>query len=238
MIIFPAIDVLDNKAVRLLYGDRNKCTIYGTPAEVAKRWVDLGAEYLHIVDLNGAFGEPEVNRDTLKELLAIINIPMQLGGGVRSIDKVKYYIDELGATRVIIGTTAVKNPEVLVQCAEVYGNKIVCGIDAKDGKVAIKGWQETSSITPLELALYSKKLGVDTVLYTDISRDGALTGVNIEATYSLQEQAQMNVIASGGIAKMSDIIGLKKKNIYGAITGKAIYSGSLDLAEALELARG
>ncbi len=235
MILFPAVDVLDNRAVRLLYGKRDEVTDYGTPLDMALRWQESGAQYLHIVDLNGAFDDSLVNKKTLVELIKNVKIPVQIGGGIKTFDKIKFYLEEVGASRVIVGTACVTNPDMMdIACAK-YGNKIASGIDAKDGFVAIKGWVEKSTLTPLEVALDMKKRGVDTVIYTDISRDGALCGANIESTAKLSQDSGMNIIASGGMASLDDIKAVKKNNIYGAILGRAIYTGAIDLKEALKI---
>lgn len=238
MILFPAVDILDNRAVRLLYGERDKVTDYGDPAELAAKWSAEGAEYLHVVDLNGAFDDSAVNRETLKRLIKEVKIPVQLGGGIKTLDKIKFYLEEVGVTRVIVGTACVTAPDVVDKACALYGNKIVAGIDCKDGFVAIKGWVEKSSLTAEKVALDMKERGSDTVVYTDISRDGALTGVNVEATSLLAEKTGMNVIASGGMSSLDDVKKLmQKKNVYGAILGRAIYNGNIDLLEALELAK-
>ncbi|MDE5549523.1 MAG: 1-(5-phosphoribosyl)-5-[(5-phosphoribosylamino)methylideneamino] imidazole-4-carboxamide isomerase [Clostridia bacterium] len=237
MILFPAVDVLDNRAVRLLYGKRDQVTDYGTPIERALAWQNLGAEYLHIVDLNGAFDDSLVNKKTLVELIKNVNIPVQIGGGIKTFDKIKFYLEEVGASRVIVGTACVTNPSLMdVACAK-YGNKIASGIDAKDGLVAIKGWVEKSTLTPLDVALDMKSRGVDTVIYTDINRDGALCGVNVDATERLSKDSGMNIIASGGMATLDDVKAVKEREIYGAILGKSIYSGSIDFKQALELSK-
>ena len=237
MILFPAVDILDNRAVRLLYGKRDLVTDYGDPAELAAKWADLGAEYLHVVDLNGAFDDSSVNRETLKRLIKEVKIPVQLGGGIKTLDKIKFYLEEVGVTRVIVGTACVTAPEVADEGCALYGNKIVAGIDCKDGFVAIKGWVEKSALTAEKVALDMKERGSDTVVYTDISRDGALTGVNVGATVSLAEKTGMNIIASGGMSSISDIEKLMQKNVYGAILGRAIYNKNIDLTEALELVK-
>lgn len=235
MILFPAIDVLDNKAVRLFKGDRREVTVYGDPSEIAERWTESGAKYLHIVDLNAAFGEEKVNSTTLKALFKTLSVPVQIGGGIRSLDRIKYYLEELGATRVILGTAAAENPRFTEDAGRLYGEKIVCGIDAKDGKVAVKGWIDKTDLTPLELALRVKAQGISTIVYTDISRDGTLTGVNVESTVELQEKSGMKVIASGGMSTIRDILTLMTEGIYGAILGKAIYNGNIDLSEAIRI---
>lgn len=237
MILFPAVDILDNRAVRLLYGERDKVTDYGDPAELALKWQDLGAEYLHVVDLNGAFDDSAVNRETLKRLVRGIKIPVQLGGGIKTLDKIKYYLEDVGVTRVIVGTACVTAPDMVDKACALFGNRIVAGIDCKDGFVAIKGWVEKSALTAEKVALDMKERGSDTVVYTDISRDGALTGVNVAATAKLAEQTGMNIVASGGMSSLDDIVGLMRKDIYGAILGRAIYNGNIDLQKALALVK-
>ena len=238
MILFPAVDILDNRAVRLLYGERDKVTDYGDPAELAAKWSSEGAEYLHVVDLNGAFDDSSVNRKTLVRLIKEVKIPVQLGGGIKTLDKIKFYLEEVGVTRVIVGTACVTAPDMVDKACALYGNRIVAGIDCKDGFVAIKGWVEKSSLTAEKVALDMKERGSDTVVYTDISRDGALTGVNVEATSALAEKTGMNIIASGGMSSLDDVKKLmQKKNIYGAILGRAIYNGNINLAEALAVAK-
>ncbi len=238
MILFPAVDILDNRAVRLLYGERDKVTDYGDPAELVAKWSSEGAEYLHVVDLNGAFDDSAVNRKTLVRLIKEVKIPVQLGGGIKTLDKIKFYLEEVGVTRVIVGTACVTAPDMVDKACALYGNRIVAGIDCKDGFVAIKGWVEKSSLTAEKVALDMKERGSDTVVYTDISRDGALTGVNVEATSALAEKTGMNIIASGGMSSLDDVKKLmQKKNIYGAILGRAIYNGNISLAEALAVAK-
>lgn len=237
MILFPAVDILDNRAVRLLYGERDKVTDYGDPAELALKWQDLGAEYLHVVDLNGAFDDSAVNRETLKRLVSGIKIPVQLGGGIKTLDKIKYYLEDVGVTRVIVGTACVTAPDMVDKACALFGNRIVAGIDCKDGFVAIKGWVEKSALTAEKVALDMKERGSDTVVYTDIGRDGALTGVNVAATAKLAEQTGMNIVASGGMSSLDDIVGLMRKDIYGAILGRAIYNGNIDLQKALALVK-
>lgn len=235
MILFPAVDVLDNRAVRLLYGKRDMVTDYGTPVERALKWQESGAQYLHIVDLNGAFDDSMVNKKTLVELIKKVSVPVQIGGGIKTLDKIKFYLEEVGASRVIVGTACVTNPDMTDKACAIYGNKIVAGIDAKDGYVAIKGWVEKSNLKPLEVALDMKKRGVDTVVYTDISRDGALCGANIDATAKLTLDSGMKIIASGGMATLDDVRKVKERGIYGAILGRAIYTGDISLEEALKI---
>lgn len=233
MIIFPAIDVLDNRAVRLLYGKRDEVTDYGTPESRAVLWRESGAEYLHLVDLNGAFDDSRVNDKTLKNVIQEVGIPVQIGGGIKSFDRVKYYIEEVGATRVIIGSALVTDRQMAEKAYSKYGDKIVAGIDALDGKVRIKGWVENVDITPIKLAEQMKELGATTVVYTDISRDGALTGLNIDATAIMQEETGLNIIASGGAARLEELEQINSRGIYGAILGRSIYEGSIDLKDAI-----
>lgn len=235
MILFPAVDVLDNKAVRLLYGKRDQVTVYGTPIEMALKWQEMGAQYLHLVDLNGAFDDSLVNKKTLIELIKNVSIPVEIGGGIKTLDKIKFYMEEVGASRVIVGTACVTNPDMMDKACALYGNKIASGIDAKDGYVAIKGWVEKSSLKPIDVALNMKKRGVDTIIYTDISRDGALSGVNLESTIELSKQSNMNIIASGGMATLDDVKAVKEADLYGAILGRSIYTGKIDLKEALKI---
>lgn len=234
MIIFPAIDVLDNRAVRLLYGKRDNVTDYGTPESRAVLWREAGAKFLHLVDLNGAFDDSRINDKTLKNVIREVGIPVQIGGGIKSFDRVKYYIEEVGATRVIIGSALVTNRKMAEQAYSQYGDKIVAGIDALDGKVCIKGWVENVDITPIQLAEQMKELGATTVVYTDISRDGALSGINIDATHEMQEKTGLNIIASGGASNITELDKLNNRGIYGAILGRSIYEGSIDLKDAIK----
>lgn len=234
MKLFPAVDILDGKAVRLLEGKREKVTVYGEPLEMAHRWADMGAQYLHIVDLNAAFGEKGRNAKLLKSIAKEIDITLELGGGMRTHDDVAYALDELGFSRAVIGSSLVTNPKIIDEIA-VYGNRIVAGLDARDGKLCIKGWVEQTQKTPLELALRLKESGITDIIFTDISRDGKMTGANADATIQLQQKSAMNVIASGGVSKIEDLLELKSKGIYGAIIGKALYENTIDLREALKL---
>lgn len=235
MKLFPAVDILDGKAVRLLEGKRDKVTVYGDPLEMAHKWADMGAEYLHIVDLNSAFGENKKNQDILKKIAREINITLELGGGLRTIDKIKYALDELGFNRAIVGSSLVTEPKMTEQAAKLFGQRIVAGLDARNGKLAIKGWVEDSEKTPLDTALWLKKHGITDIVYTDITRDGKLVGANTKATKQLQLESGMNVIASGGVSKIEDLLILKQASIYGAIIGKALYEHTIDLKEALKL---
>lgn len=234
MILFPAIDILDNRAVRLLYGKRDMVTDYGKPVDRALKWIDEGAEYLHIVDLNAAFDNSIVNQPSIKEIVKNVRVPVQLGGGIRDIDKVSRYIEDYGITRVIIGTAAVTDNDFLEKATYLYKDKIVCGIDVLDNKVAIKGWVDKVNLTALELGIKAKSYGINTIVYTDISRDGALSGVNIEATVKLSDELGINIIASGGLKSQDEVFKLKEKNVYGAILGRSIYEGSINLKSLSE----
>ena len=237
MKIFPAVDILDNKAVRLIKGRREDVTIYGDPLEMAHKWADMGAQYLHIVDLNAAFGEPNKNDDILKKIASDVKTTLEIRGGMRSQDRVKYVLDELGFNRIVLGTSIVTNRALVENLAKIYGKRIVAGLDAQDGLLRIKGWLEQSRFTPLETALWLKELGVGDIIFTDISRDGTQKGVNLESVIELQKKSRMNVIASGGVGSLEDLLRLKEKGAYGAIIGKALYGNKIDLREALRVCR-
>lgn len=233
MILFPAIDILNNQAVRLLYGDKNQVTIYGSPLEMAEKWVAQGAEFLHIVDLNAAFDDDSTNEKTIKELASKIGVPIQIGGGMRTMQKATRYLDKFGVNRIIVGTAAVTDEAFFEKVTKSFGSRIVSGIDVRDGKVAIKGWVDSVNISAKELALRARDSGVTTVVYTDISRDGALCGVNVEGTMRLSIETQMNVIASGGVKDINDVKRLTFAKTYGAILGKSLYEHTLDFTEAV-----
>jgi len=233
MQIYPAIDIKDGKAVRLVQGKFDEVTVFNdNPVDVAKNWVDMGATYIHIVDLDGARYGKSFIIDALKEISSKYSIPVQTGGGVRTIDDVKKRI-ESGAARVIIGTAAVKNPELVKEAVTLYGDKIAVGVDAKNGMVAIKGWEEVSDIAAVDLCLKMRNIGVKTIIYTDISKDGMMCGPNIESTKELIEKTGMDIIASGGVSKIVDLENINKINAQGVIIGKALYNGSIDLKEAI-----
>ena len=231
MILYPAIDILEGRAVRLLYGRRNEVTDYGDPVECAKRWVDMGAKILHVVDLSGAFGEKSTFHRSL-ERIAALGVPVQSGGGLRSMDAIVRRF-RMGADRVVLGTVCVEQPEVLKEAAQTYGGKIVAGIDAKGGKLAVRGWTEIAEKDAFDFGCEARALGVTDAVFTDIGRDGALTGVNLEDTVKMGETG-LNIIASGGVSSMEDLRALAEKGVYGAILGRSIYTGAIDLAAALE----
>lgn len=242
MVIFPAIDILGGKCVRLFKGDFEQETVFSDyPFEMAKKWESEGGEFLHLVDLDGArAGEPK-NLDAVKEILANVNIPAELGGGIRTLEHIEKILG-LGVARVILGSVAVKNPALVKDACKIYGGeKIVVGIDAKDGVVAVEGWGVSGDMKATELAKRMKAAGIQTIIYTDISRDGTLTGVNAEETANLAKESGLKVVASGGVSSLKDIRLLKKyenDGVEGVIVGKSIYTGALDLKEAIALAKG
>lgn len=234
MQIYPAIDIIDGKAVRLSQGSFDNVTVFNdTPADAAKDWVDAGATYIHIVDLDGArYGKTFVI-DIIKDIKSKYNIKIETGGGVRTMKDIDDRI-EAGASRVIIGTAAVKNPKLVKEAVEKYGDKIAVGVDAKNGMVAISGWEEVSNVTAVDLCLKMKSYGVNTVIYTDISKDGMMSGPNIESTKDLIEKTGMDIIASGGVSKIEDVENVNNINAAGVIIGKALYNGALDLKEVID----
>lgn len=235
MILLPAIDMKDNKCVRLTQGDFSRVKVYSDePFEVAKKWVGEGAEYLHLVDLDGARNEGLINKPSIEKIIRNIDIPVQIGGGIRSEEKVKNLL-ELGVDRVIVGTIAVENKKLLEKLVLEYGgDKIVVSIDAKDGYVAVHGWEVVSSINSLELCQELEEMGVQTIVYTDISKDGMLEGPNFEIYKILSEKTSLKIIASGGISSISDLIKLNEMNIYGSIIGKALYDNRIDFKGAMQ----
>ena len=239
MLLFPAIDILNGKCVRLTEGRFDKETVYGEdPLQMAVRWQKEGGQYLHVVDLDGARQGKSVNRNVMGRIAKELDIPVQVGGGIRSIEAVKEVLS-LGVNRVILGSVAVKNPKLVKEACELFGEAIVVGIDAKDGMVAVEGWCETSKMTAIELAIQMAAVGVKRIIYTDISRDGTLSGVNVEATVELAEKSGVHVIASGGVAGLEDLIQLKAAgNIEGVIIGKALYTGAISLFDAIQAVKG
>ena len=240
MLIIPAIDLKDGQCVRLRQGRMEDATVFSDdPVQMAGQWVSMGARRLHIVDLNGAFAGTPVNGEIVKAIAkAYPSLPIQIGGGIRDLDSVQFYIDA-GVSYVIIGTQAVKQPEFVKAACAAFPGKVIVGLDAIDGRVATEGWADVSELTAVELARQFSDYSVQAIVYTDISRDGMMQGLNIEATVELAENSSIPVIASGGIAKLEDIVDLKAVSqtvkgagILGAITGRAIYEGQLDLTKA------
>lgn len=241
MEIIPAIDLKGGKCVRLEQGKMDKDTVFSDdPVAVAKKWEAKGAARLHLVDLDGAFkGEP-ANMAVIEAIVDAVNIPVQLGGGIRDMKTIDDYV-AIGVDRLILGTIAQKTPQFVSKACDIYHGRIVVGIDAKDGKVAIKGWAEVTSKKALELAADYEDYGVAAIIYTDISKDGMMQGPNIEATREIAASVDIPVIASGGVSSLKDIenlLPLEKDGVEGVITGKAIYTGALDLEEAIALTKG
>lgn len=241
MIVIPAIDLKEGKCVRLEQGLMDKDTVFSdNPAEQAGKWEAAGAEMLHIVDLDGAFAGVPRNRDAIEAIVKRICIPTQLGGGIRDIETIRAYL-EMGLSRVILGTAAQKNPALVEEACGLFPGRIVVGIDAKDGMVAVQGWAEATGVTAVDLARKFEGYGVAAIIYTDISRDGMMQGPNLEATRSLAEAISTPVIASGGVSSIRDIenlMAIEKSGVVGVITGKAVYTGAIDLAAAVALTKG
>jgi len=236
MIIYPAVDIKNGVCVRLKRGDMSMATRYGKPYELAVKWESAGARYLHVVDLDAAFSGTFSNFNAVKAIMAHVSIPVQLGGGIRSMADIDVRLKELNISRVILGTAAYEDPDLVKKALGKYSpEKIAVGIDAKDGKVAIKGWAEGTDADPVSLALNMKALGVTTIVYTDIARDGMLTGPNIAMTREMVEKTGMDIIASGGMNDTGDIRKVEGTGAAGVIIGKALYSGNIDLAEAVRI---
>ena len=240
MILFPAIDLKEGLVVRLEQGDMARATVFHRDAAAqARAFEQAGFEYLHIVDLDGAFAGKPVNAGAVDRILETVGVPVQLGGGIRNTATVEAWLEK-GVTRVIIGTAAVRDPPFVKQAARDYPGRIAVGLDARDGKVAVEGWAETSELSALEIAKRFEDIGVAAIVYTDIARDGLLKGLNLDATIALAEAISIPVIASGGLASIDDIKALlepRAEKLAGAIAGRALYDGRLDAAEALQLIR-
>ena len=240
MIIYPAIDIRGGRCVRLTEGRFDAVTVFADdPAEMALKWSGMGAEFLHLVDLDGALAGEGKNMPVIERILQSVNIPVQLGGGIRNLETIEKLL-ALGVTRLILGSAAVKNPQLVEEACKKYPGHIAVGIDAKNGEVAIEGWGKGSGVAATELAKQMAAYGVETIIYTDISRDGMLSGVNVEATAALARACGVPVIASGGVASIEDIRRVKAveaDGVQGCIIGKAIYTGAVDLKEALALAK-
>ena len=236
MNIIPAIDLIGGKAVRLVKGDYDKVTVYSDdPAAVAESFERAGAKYLHVVDLDGAKDGTTANFETIKKIIERTDLSVEVGGGIRTLERVRQYID-IGVDRVIIGTAAVTDPDFLSEAVSLYGEKIVVGVDIKDGFVAIKGWLEISELSCKEFCKKLEDLGVKTIICTDISKDGMMSGTNRELYRELYDEFELNIIASGGVSSMEDIAVLSNMGLFGAIVGKAIYTGAIELSEAIKLA--
>ena len=240
MIIYPAIDIRGGRCVRLTEGRFDAETVFADdPAEMALKWAGMGAEFLHLVDLDGALAGEGKNVPVIERILQSVNIPVQLGGGIRNLETIEKLL-ALGVTRLILGSAAVNNPQLVEEACKKYPGHIAVGIDAKNGEVAIEGWGKGSGVAATELAKQMAAYGVETIIYTDISRDGMLSGVNVEATAALARASGVPIIASGGVASIEDIRRVKAveaDGVQGCIIGKAIYTGAVDLKEALALAK-
>ncbi|MGI6549728.1 MAG: 1-(5-phosphoribosyl)-5-[(5-phosphoribosylamino)methylideneamino]imidazole-4-carboxamide isomerase [Syntrophomonadales bacterium] len=239
MIIFPAVDIKDGRCVRLVQGKKEEVTVYGTdPAGMAREWERQGAQWVHVVDLDGAFSGVPCNREIIRAMVENLSIPFQLGGGIRDFETARGYL-ELGVSRVIIGTGALDNRQLVASLLEEFGSeRIIVGIDARDGMVAVRGWEDVTTVTALEMAREMRALGVKRTIYTDISRDGVLQGPNIPAIRAMAEGTGLTVIASGGVSTIEDIVNLRGiSGVEGAIVGKALYEGRLTLGDALKAAK-
>lgn len=233
MRIYPAIDIIDGACVRLVQGDYSQKTKFADdPCEIAMRWQNEGGEFIHIVDLDGARNGEMSNFDLIVRIADKLNIPIEVGGGVRNMDCVEKYLDN-GVNRVIIGTSALSNPDFVKEAVSKYGERIVVGIDAKDGMVAVNGWEEVSTTSAIDLAKQMEKIGVKTIIYTDIATDGMLKGPNVQAMKEMTEAVSIDVVASGGVSSVDDIARLKDTGVEGAIVGKALYTDALCLKDAI-----
>jgi len=238
MILYPAIDLKDGQAVRLVHGDMDRSTVFNDdPAAQARLFVEAGCEWLHLVDLNGAFAGAPVNAAPVEAIVAACPVPAQLGGGIRDMATIEAWLDK-GLARVILGTVAVENPDLVRTAARAFPGRVAVGIDARDGRVATRGWAEETDVQATDLAKSFEDAGVAAIIYTDILRDGAMGGPNIDATAALARAVEIPVIASGGVSSLADLEALKATNVIaGAISGRALYDGAIDLGAALAALR-
>ena len=232
MLLYPAIDMLDGQAVRLRQGKREDVTVFGDPVELAQKWRAKGAEWLHLVDLTAAFEGKTAHLPLIRQVVAAFDGQVELGGGLRTMDDIALRV-EAGVSRCIIGTAAAENPALVAEACRTFPGKIAVGIDAKNGLVATRGWVETSALTATDLALRMRDLGVTTIIYTDVSRDGMMQGPNVDATRRLIETTQMDVIGSGGVSCLDDLRALRNAGCAGAILGRAMYEGAFTVEEAI-----
>ena len=238
MRIYPAIDIKDGNCVRLLQGRFSDVTVYGnSPADMAQKWESLGGEFIHVVDLDGALKGSGVNAKAIEEICSRVSVPVQTGGGIRTMEDIEARLN-CGINRVIIGTKAVSDADFVKKAVEKYGEKIVIGIDAKDGMVAIEGWEKTSDFTAVEFAKKMVNLGVKTIVYTDIATDGTLAGPNVEAMREMAAAVDADIIASGGVGSLEHILALADTGVEGVIVGKALYTDKVNLTEAIEKCKG
>ncbi|MEM1236234.1 MAG: 1-(5-phosphoribosyl)-5-[(5-phosphoribosylamino)methylideneamino]imidazole-4-carboxamide isomerase [Pseudomonadota bacterium] len=235
MILYPAIDLKDGNAVRLLRGDMDKATVFSeSPADQAMAFESAGCAWIHLVDLNGAFAGRPVNAEAVEAILGAVSVPAQLGGGIRDMATIETWIDK-GLARVILGTVAVEDPALVREAAAAFPGKIAVGLDARNGRVATRGWAEETDVMVTDLAKSFEDAGVAAIIYTDIDRDGAMGGPNVAATEALARAVDIPVIASGGVSSIADLVALKGTGVIsGAISGRALYDGAIDLAEALD----
>ena len=237
MNIFPAIDIIDKKAVRLFKGDYSQKTVYSdSPLSVAQGFKDKGAEFIHIVDLDGAKSGETPNADIVKAIAQNVGLKVEIGGGIRSHEVIKTYLDA-GVMRVILGTIAIENPDFTKKAVAEFGDAIAVGIDISDGFVATRGWTNVTKVSCDEMFKNMQDIGVKTVICTDISKDGAMNGTNLELYKHLKAKYNIDIVASGGVSSIEDVIALKNMDMYGAILGKALYEGAVDLAQAIEVAK-
>jgi len=238
MIVIPAIDIKNGKCVRLLQGRMDAETVFSDdPSAMGRRWEKEGAQLIHVVDLDGAVGKRPVNLETIRRIIESVNVPVQVGGGIRDLETIQMYMDH-GVSRVVIGTEAIKNPDLVKSASHKFPDRIVVGIDAKNGKVAIEGWTETTEVTAIELARQFEDCGVAAINFTDIARDGMRTGPNLAETEKFALSVSIPVVASGGVSSIEDIrqlLPLASAGVVGVITGRALYDGSLDLKAAIEI---
>ena len=235
MILFPAIDIRDGKCVRLIQGDYDQEVIYhDSPSEMAKEWEKQGATYIHVVDLDGARSGNALNRTAIREIVRSVSIPVQVGGGVRDMGSVEAHINS-GVSRVIIGTAAIEKPQFVEKAVASYGEKIAVSIDARNGLVATNGWTETSDVKAVDLLNRLAKVGIETVVYTDILKDGMMQGPNFDELRLMNDASKIDIIASGGVSTENDVKRLEQMGLYGAIIGKALYEGSISLEQLLEV---
>ena len=238
MIFFPAIDLKDGKCVRLLRGEMDQATVFNDdPGAQAQAFVQQGCQWIHVVDLNGAFEGRPVNADAVDAILDDVSVPIELGGGIRDMETIRFWLDK-GVRRVILGTVALRNPDLVIQACKTYPGRIVVGVDARDGFVAVEGWAEVSDISAIDLAKKFEGVGVAAIIFTDIARDGLMQGPNIDSTLELARAVSIPVIASGGVSSMEDLRALKERGgslLEGVISGRAVYDGQIEVREAVDL---